>query len=195
MKLPSMFRYFSGLVVLALTLSMGSSTSSAQSADSAQPADSAQKADSALISDLLSQAKSHAVRAQHEASTLDTYSRSRVSWQSHGRQIERIKEHVNELGKLNKQLSDARSEGSPWQQHAIDQVDGRLREMADLLTETINHVNENQSQIHMPAFRSYAKANYELATKLAKMIDDFVDYDRSKSMAEALEQKLALPVS
>lgn len=183
MKIPSMFRFLSGLVVLALTLSMGSSTSSAQAADSAQ------------ISDLLAQAKSYALRAKTDASTLDTYTRSRLSWQSHARQVDRIREHVNELGKLNKDLSELRSEGSPWQQHAIDQVDGRLREMADLLRQTISHMNENPSQIHMPAFRDYAKANYQLATKIANMISDFVDYDQSKSMADALEQKLALPAA
>jgi hypothetical protein len=183
MKIPSMFRYLSGLVVLALTLSMGSSTSSAQSADST------------LISDLLSQAKTHAALAKNDASTLESYARSKMSWRSQSRQIEKIRTHVNQLGALNKELSDARSQGSPWQQHAIDQVDGRLREMADLLTQTIDHMNDNQNRVHMPPFRDYAKANYALASKLADMIRDFVDYDQSKSVAVALEQKLEIPVT
>ena len=85
--------------------------------------------------------------------------RSNVSWQSHANQLQRIKEHVNELGQLNKQLSDSRAEGSPWQQTAIDQVDMRLREMADLLTVTINHLNDNPSKVHMQAFHDYVKAN------------------------------------
>jgi light-regulated signal transduction histidine kinase (bacteriophytochrome) len=180
MKIQSMFRHFSR-VALALALATGASIGFAQTADSEQ------------ISKLLSRAKSHAVMAENDAATLESYTRSKMDWQSHARQLERIKEHVNELGQLNKQLSDSRAEGSPWQQTAIDQVDMRLREMADLLTGTIRHLNDNPSQVHMQAYRDYVKSNGELTSRIAKMIDDFVDYDEAKSKAASLEQKLELP--
>jgi len=181
MKFPSMFHDLSGLVALALALATGTAIGSAQTADSER------------ISDLLSQVKSHAVLAEHDAATLESYTRSRVSWKLHGEQLERIKGHVNELGQLNKQLSDLRGEGSPWQQKAINQIDPQLREMADLLTATIKHLNDNQDRVHMQPFQDYVKANCELTSKLARMIDDFVDYDEAKSEAESLEQKLELP--
>lgn len=180
MKIQSIFRNFS-LGALALALATGTSIGFAQTADSEQ------------ISNLLSQAKRHAVLAEHDAATLESYTRSKVSRQLHAKQLQRIKEHVNELGELNKQLNDSRAEGSPWQQTAIDQVDLRLREMANLLTVTINHLNDNPSQVHMQAFQDYVKANCELTSRIAKMIDDFVDYDEAKSRAESLEQKLELP--
>ena len=66
--------------------------------------------------------------------------------------------------------------------------------MADLLTLTINHLNDNPSQVHMQAYRDYVKANCELTSGIAEMIDDFVNYDEAKSKAESLEQKLELPV-
>jgi len=47
----------------------------------------------------------------------------------------------------------------------------------------------------MQVFQDYMKANYELTGRLAKMIDDFVDYDEAKSTADSLEQKLELPVT
>jgi hypothetical protein len=100
-----------------------------------------------------------------------------MSWQLHAEQLQRIREHVDELGQLNKQLSDPRAEGSPWQQTAIDPVDPRLQEMADLLTVTINHLNDNPSQAHLPAFRDYGKVNCELRSRIAEKIDDFVDYE------------------
>jgi hypothetical protein len=180
MKIQSVFRNFS-LVALALALATGTSIGFAQTADSGQ------------ISDLLKQAKSHAVLAEDDAATLESYTGSKMSWQSHAWQLERIREHVNELGHLNKQLSDLRAEGSPWQQQAIDQIDPRLREMADLLTATIEHLNDNQNRVQMQPFRDYVKANAELTSKLARMISDFVDYDEAKSKAESLEQKLDLP--
>ena len=53
--------------------------------------------------------------------------------------------HINDLGKVAKELEDARPEGSPWQQVAIDRIDPLLREMADQLTSTINHLNAHKS--------------------------------------------------
>jgi hypothetical protein len=183
MKIQSMFHNVSGLVALGLALAAGSSIGLAQTADSEK------------ISSLLTQAKSQAVFAEDDASTLESYTRSTMAWQSHAAQLQRIREHINELGQLNKQLNDARAEGSPWQQTAVDQVDLRLREMADLLTVTINHVNDNPARVHMPAYRDYVRANCELTSKIARMIHDFVDYDEAKSKAESLEQQLELPVA
>lgn len=181
MKIQSMYRNF-GLIALALAFATGTSIGFAQTADSEQ------------ISNLLKQAKSRALFAEDDAAKLDSYARSKVSWQLHAGQLQRIREHVNELGMLNKQLSDSRAEGSPWQQIAIDRVDLRLREMADLLTVTINHLKDNPSQVQMQTYRDYVKANCVLTSRIAKMIDDFVDYDEAKSKAESLEQKLELPV-
>ena len=183
MKFQSMFRYFSGLVALALVLATGSSIGSAQTADSEQ------------LSKLLSQARVQARLADRDAETLESYTRSKVRWESHAASLERIRGHVNELGQLNKQLGDARTEGSPWQQKAVDQVDAHLRELADLLRATINHLNDNKSQVHLQAYRDYAQANAKLASHIAKMIDNFVDYDEAKSKADVLEQKLGIPAA
>jgi hypothetical protein len=183
MRIQPMFSKFSGLAALALALVTGVVAGSAQSVDSEQ------------ISRLLLRAKSHAVLAEDDASTLDSYARSKVSWQIHAAELQRIREHVNDLGQLNKQLSDSRAEGSPWQQTAIDQIDPRLRELADLLTATINHLNDHPSHIQMQAYRDYVKGNAELTSRIAKMIGDFVEYDEAKSKVESLEQRLELPVA
>ncbi len=183
MRFQSMFRYSCGLVALALALATGSSIGSAQTADSEK------------LSGLLSQARVQARLADQDAATLESYTRSKANWKQHSFQLQRIREHVNELGELNKHLSDARAEGSAWQQQAVDQVDMRLREMAELLTVTINHLNDNQAQVHMQAYRDYAQANAKVASRLAKMIDDFVDYDEAKSKADSLEHGLGLPAT
>jgi hypothetical protein len=181
MKFQSIFRNLSGLVALALALVMGATIGFAQTADSEQ------------ISNLLKQAKRHAVLAEDDAAKLESYTTSKVSWQLHAAQLHRIREHINELGQLNKQLTDLRGKGSPWQQKAIDQIDPQLREMADLLTATIKHLNDNQDRVHMQPFRDYVKANAELTSRIASMIDDFVDYDEAKLKANSLEQRLELP--
>ena len=181
MKIQSIYRYFTGLAALALALTAGSMASFGQTPSSEK------------ISDLLLQAKHNAVLAVDDAATLESYAMSNVSWQSHARGLERIKNHINDLGRLNKQLSDARAEGSAWQQNAIDKIDVSLREIADLLTVTINHMNENPTRVHLQAYRDYVKANSKLTSKIANMIGDFVDYEAAKSKADELEQKLEIP--
>jgi|GEM_PF-619246 len=181
MQFRSILRTSFGLTALALFLAMGS------------PAIVAQSADSEEISKLLTQAKSHAVLAADDADTLESYTNSTHSWESHSVRLAEMAEHVNAMGKVNKQLSDLSSQGSPWQQIAISRIDPLLREMADQLTATINHLKNNQSKIHMGPYRDYVQANHDVASRTAQMISDFVEYDKAKSKAESLERKLELP--
>jgi hypothetical protein len=167
--------------VLGMLMFSGTSMSSAQN-----------NQDSERIRELLSEAKGHALKAENDAATLESYARSRLSWKSHVSQLDAMKLHVNELGKIAGEMNDLQGAGSPWQQGAIQQVTPLLREMARNLTNAIEHLNSNQAQVHMPAFRDYARTNYELARRTADLISDFVDYDEAKSMAESLEQKLEL---
>jgi hypothetical protein len=183
MKLRSIFRISGGLAVFALLLAMNAPFATAQASDSEQ------------ISGLLSEAQHHAMLVDDDASALQSFTRSKLSWQTHGKQLESMKAHVNDLGKVIKQLNDLRSEGSPWQQQAIDQINPLLQDMADHLTATINHLNENQNRVNMPAYQDYARGNYELANKTVQAINDFVDYDKAKSQSQALEQKLELPTA
>ncbi len=151
--------------------------------------------DSAQITQLLKQAKSYATQAESDAAELDSYSGSSLQWHTHAQQLEKIRSHVNNLGKLHQQMIDMRHEGSPWQQEAIDRIDPLLRQMADQLTATIEHGNENVNRIHMMKYKNYARATHELATQTARLISDVVAYEKAKSRAEALEQQLELPAS
>lgn len=161
----------------------------------ASPVMKAQTADSEEISKLLTDAEDHATLAAYDAEMLDSYTRSSMSWKSHHLKLAEIAEHVNELGKVNKQLSDLSSQGSPWQQKAIGQIDLLLRDMAGQLTATIDHLKNNQSRVHMQPYREYAHASYERANETAHVISDFVEYDKATAKADALEQKLELAES
>ena len=161
----------------------------------AAPISRAQVQDSAEINDLLSQAKTHARLAVNDAETLDSYLRSHVSWQTHAMSLESMKEHVNDLGKIHMELSNSRDQGSAWQQDAIDKIEPLLQSMADHLTATINHLNQNVSRVQMPAYRDYVQANYELAQKAAQTIDDYVEYSQVKVKTNRLEMKLEVPAS
>lgn len=183
MKIRPISRIAGAFAVVALIAAMSSSFVSAQSNDSAE------------INKLLTQAKSLAVQAEDHATTLKTYTTSGLSWESHASELNAMREHVNDLGKVAKQLSDARPQGSPWQQVAIDRIDPLLRDMAAQLTSTINHLNSHKSQIMMQQYRDYTSANDELAHRTATVISDLVEYGKAKSKADSLEKKLELPSS
>jgi hypothetical protein len=154
-----------------------------------------QGADSEQVSDLLAQAKRHAVLLEDDAASLDAFTRSKLHWESHSLKLQEMRDHVNQLGKVVKQLTDLRPQGSHWQQKAIDEIHPLLMEMASHLTRTINHLNDNPSRIRMRAYADYVHANYEIATKTAEMIADYLAYDKAMSLAESSEARLNLPDS
>lgn len=121
---------------------------------------------------------------------METFTRSKLSWQSHAQQLSLIKEHVNKCGEVVQTLNDAKGEGSPWQQTAIERVTPLLSEMAKNIEGTIEHLNNNQSRVHLAPFKDYVVANYDLANQLAALINDFVDYGKSKDKFENLGDKL-----
>jgi len=65
-----------------------------------------------------------------------------------------------------------------------------LKELADNTTTTITHLGDNKTKVHLPEFKDYVKANYELATDLEALIRDFVDYGNAKEKFEGLGSKL-----
>jgi exonuclease VII large subunit len=181
MKTRSLFLSAMSLAAFGLVLLVGS------------PRATAQKQDSGTVSQLLVEAKNYAIQAENDAEELDAFTRSHVSWKSHASNLVSITNHINNLGEVTKQLSDHRAEASPWQQQAIDQIEPLLREMADHLSQTIDHLNSHQDQVHMAPYRDYVARNYALARATAQMIKDYVDYDEAKSVAEDAAQELSIP--
>lgn len=154
----------------------------------------AQAADSPAISELLQESKDHAVLARSDAETLESYTRTMASWQSHATLFIHMKEHANDLIRDFNKLSSMRDEASPWQREAIDHVTPLLQDMSDHLSATIKHFNENKNRVQLPPYPEYAKANRELMDKTSRLISDFVDYGEAKAKTDALEKTMTLPV-
>ncbi|HLJ15428.1 MAG TPA: hypothetical protein VKV15_13090 [Bryobacteraceae bacterium] len=60
------------------------------------------------VSRLLEDTRATATQLSRDVVQMETFTRSKVSWQSHAAQIDRIKTHINNAGKLVAQLQDAR---------------------------------------------------------------------------------------
>jgi hypothetical protein len=149
--------------------------------------------DSPEVSDLLAQAKSDAVQLRDDADVMRQYGMSQLSWESHAGRITMIKEHINDLGKVLRQMDERREWASSWQQKAIDQVTPLASEMASSIEATIDHLNKNKHRVRMPQLKEYLSANYELSSSLSKLIGDYVSYGKSKAAYERLGSELEAP--
>jgi hypothetical protein len=149
-----------------------------------------QAGDSPEIAKLLADAKAEAVELKADSADLDSFVRSKLSWQTHADKIELIKEHVNNTGKLLTKLKNAETLGSPWQQTAIARIEPLLKELAANTETVVVWLNENRSKIHFPEYRDCVKAHYELASDLEALIRDFVSYGEAKEKLERLQRKL-----
>lgn len=177
------------VALIALALGFAMVGSAAAQRVRTRPAATAPHPDSAQINDLLSQAKTQAAGLEKDAQELVTFQRSDISWQTHMAQLEAMRQQVNAIGKLDTQLRDARSTGSPWQQTAIDRVNPSLRELAGNLQATIQHAQDHQKELRLPAFRDLVQANADLAQILNETIRDAVDYGQRKQAYEAAQRR------
>lgn len=149
--------------------------------------------DMEAITNLLSDAKAEAVALNSDAQQLFSYTRSKITWQTHAAKLNEMKEHANKASRIVQDMNNMKGVGSPWQQTAIERITPALNELATNLQATIEHLNQNQSQVHMPAYKDYAAANAQLAEDLAQTVSDFVNYAQTKGNFETLTRKLEVP--
>lgn len=145
---------------------------------------------SAEATSLLQQAKTSAFQLRRDTAQMKSWAGSQVTWESHAHQINAIKEHVNNSGKILTELHNARDGAEAWQQDAIDRITPMLQEMASNTEAIINHLNEHQGRTWVPGYRDYVEANAEQAEDLYRLISDYLDYGSAKSKTESLEKSL-----
>jgi hypothetical protein len=151
--------------------------------------------DSEQVSSLLSEAKTMAFQMKEDAETMESYTRSNVSWQSHATAINQIKEHVNAMGRQIAKLNNAKGSASPWQNTAIDRINPFLQELAGYTEAAIEHLNKRPALLATPDYKDYLEANADYAGDMASMVADFVDYGKTKQRLQRLTDKLEVPAA
>jgi hypothetical protein len=148
--------------------------------------------DSKEVSDLLSQVKTEAIQLKTDATDMESFTLSpNLAWQSHAAKIMEIKDHVNKVGVTLSKLNQERSTASDWQTTAIDRVSPILKELAANTTSIIDHLTKEQGRLlNTQEHKDYLKTNAELATRMAAVVSDFVDYGQSKAKFEELSHRL-----
>lgn len=145
--------------------------------------------DSAQVSNLFQQARTSATQLKNDSVLMESYTSSQLSWESHARQINQIKEHINRSGEILSELHNAREGAEPWQQDTIDRITPLLEELASNTTSIIDHLNDRKQTWH-PEYTGYLKDNAEVAADLSKLINDSIDYGRAKARVGNLEKSL-----
>ncbi len=149
--------------------------------------------DSKEVSTILADVKTEAIQLSRDADELKSFTHSTLTWESHAVKVEEIKRHVNNAGKSLSKLDNARADASPWQQQAIDRINPLLKELASNVTSTIEHLNQKPRLLQTGHYVDYAAANYEMASNLAELVSDYVEYGKSKARSEELAAKLETP--
>jgi hypothetical protein len=158
------------------------------------PALKADMADSTAVTKLLADAKTQSYAISVDATTLESYTRENISWQTHASEINRMKDDINATGKTVAALTSIRSQAAPWQATAIDRIIPYLRELASDTTSAIDFLNKNQSQINIrKEYKDYLEANADTSQELATLVAHFVDYGNHKNRYDSLRKTLELP--
>jgi hypothetical protein len=152
-------------------------------------------ADSEQVSKLLSDAKTMAFQLKEDASMMESFTRMNVSWEAHADAITVIKNHVNEMGKIETKLAAARPGAAPWQKTAIDRIAPFIDELGGYTSAVIEHLNANPRRLNTAEYKDYLEANVDYSADMAAVIADFVNYGKTKARFERLTDKLELPVS
>jgi len=148
------------------------------------------KPPSAEVATELDLAKQQAFELARDADDMTSLLRNDVSWQTHAEMLNRIRDHVNNMGKIVEKLESERDEASPWQQQAVDRMIPLLKEIASNTTASIEHLNQNHVRPVSKDYKDYLQENADTAHELADMISSFVEYDRTRTKLEKLQDKI-----
>src|ERR1035441_5153384 len=125
--------------------------------------------DSEQVSKLLSEAKTQAFQLREDASTMESYTRSNASWQSHSAAVDQMKEHINAAGRTLTKLEDARHTASPWQATAMDRVKPLLKEIAPIPKPLSSYINKNPKRLFMNEYKDHRNRSEEHTSELQSL--------------------------
>jgi hypothetical protein len=148
------------------------------------------KPPSGAVAAELDLAKQQSFELARDADEMTALLRDDVSWQTHADMLNRIKNHVNNMGRIVAKLESEREEASPWQQQAIDRMIPLLKEIASNTTAAIEHLNQNHLRPVSEDYRDYLQENADTAHELADTISSFEQYGRTRAKLEKLQDKI-----
>jgi hypothetical protein len=144
-------------------------------------------------STLLADIQREAALLRRHADTLESLARNiRISWQSHAYHLDRVKEHINVVGKHTVELQAMGQDILPWQQRAINEVTSHAAEVATSTEAAISHLPKNRNPLFVSEYRDHLTAIANHSEDMKEAVDGFLDYEKSQRKLQQLEDKLEL---
>jgi hypothetical protein len=150
---------------------------------------------STQASQLLEEIQSITRSLERDAGTLNSYRNKGLSWQSHAVQLNLAKQHINAIGDRLETLQQIQSTAEPWQQDAIAAIVPVAVELASRTTDAINHLNEYQSRLFVPAYTGHLSAIYENANQMKESVDLHLDLASTQDKLDRFEERVAVAES
>jgi hypothetical protein len=133
--------------------------------------------DSKDVTKLLMQTKEQALQLKQEAETLETFTRSDVSRDSHACAVDQIREDVDALARQVAKLDELVKDGSPWQKDAVERIRPVAYELVSNANAMIHNLNSGGC-LTSGDYVSYVHANVTLADRLLATIKQYVESPR-----------------
>jgi len=139
----------------------------------------------------LSEIQAMATAAVTDADELKTFiGDTRFSPESHLHRLMALKDEVNKMGREIRALEAERDSLPSWEQQAIDKILPLAQETAANTQDAIHFFNGNRDHLWAPEYRNDADHMLQDSEKIAKMLKDYLKYDRTKHKEEQLRKDL-----
>jgi len=125
-----------------------------------------------------------------DADKLESFPRSKLSWESHANQLNLVREHINQIGDRLERLQEIRHVTSPWQQQAIDQVVPVAVELAARTEAAIGHLNENKGHLFAPAYVDHLTTISDQAGEMKESVNTFLEFAETQQKLDQLQEKI-----
>lgn len=151
-----------------------------------------QDTDNANVKKLLDQADYQAWRLSRDTDAMTGIVRSEATWQADADELERVRAHVNDLGKLIAELQSSRVDASRWQRESIDRVVPLLSEVAKNTTDEIKFLDKYQHQPMSVKYDHWVNQSSKTAHELAETIQDTVQYGEDRGQLAEQSDSIGL---
>lgn len=145
----------------------------------------------AEASNLLQQIKFLSGQLKADAGVLESYKRQpTMSWQGHAAQLNKIRQHVNQVGDRLERLQAIQAGVAPWQQRAIGEIVPVAAALATHTQSAIEHLNDNRKLLYAGVYADHVMSMSERSGELKASVDTFVDFGNTSDKLERLQEKM-----
>ena len=148
---------------------------------------------STRASTLLAEIQREAAGLRKNADTLGTFAHStQLRWQSHADYLNRVKEHINAVGKRIAELQRIRDSVLPWQQQAITEVTTHASQVAASAQAAIVQLNDDRRSLLSPEYRDHLRTIDDSSAAMKERVDKFLNYEKAQQRFLQLQDELEL---